>query len=96
MRKTSLSRRNRLSTRRDFRLWVVADVGNEIYSHEKLTNKIDIHLTPLGSPVITFCTTIINIKKSYVLPTNCISGFWVDPKKKQRLFSYTALTDLFV
>jgi len=64
--------------------------------HEKLTNKIDIHLTPLGSPIITFCTTIININKTYVLPTKCYFWFLGGSQNEQRLFFYTTLIDRFV
>jgi len=37
-----------------------------------------------------------NIQQFYILPTQCIYVFWVDLRKKPRLFPYTALTDWFL
>jgi hypothetical protein len=37
-----------------------------------------------------------HIQQLYVLPTQCISTFCVDLRKKQRLFTYAALTDRFL
>jgi hypothetical protein len=57
--------------------------------HEKLTtNKIDINLTPLGSPFITF-RNIRSVHAGYLF---VLGG----SQNKQRIFSYTALTDRFV
>jgi hypothetical protein len=38
----------------------------------------------------------VNVKKFFILPTECICGFYGPQNKKWSLFPYTALTDWFV
>jgi len=47
------------------------------------------------SPVVSLRTTRFNIKKLYILLTECIPVVY-DSRKKQKLFPHTALTDWFL
>jgi len=47
----------------------------------------------LQSPVVIMCTTRFDARKFYVLPTQFVYVFYMELRKKQRLFPYTALTD---
>jgi hypothetical protein len=56
------------------------------FSHPWVPEEGQVTLT-FESPVVTICTTRFNIKKKYVLPTQCIYVFCVDVRTNNDYFT---------
>ena len=81
---------------------IYADVKIQLHIYHKQSGQqfvINNSLYTFLSLLVIVCTTKCYAIRFHVLPTEFICVFWMDMmdlRKKQRLFPYTALTDLFL